>query len=85
MVIAAGIAILWVVALRDSPSRPAVGEARFAPSGEATIEYRVGGVVDGPTVLLVPSFARSAADFNELVGALATGGYRTLAVQPRGI
>lgn len=85
LVIGAGIAILAYVALRDSPSRLAVGEARHAFSGEATIEYRVSGRAGGAVVVLFPSFARSAADFNELVLALAGAGYRSFAVQPRGI
>lgn len=85
LVLVGGAAILVYVALRDSPARPAVGEARVAPSGEATIEYRAGGATDGPLVILFPSFGRSAADFNELVDDLGAAGYRTLAVQPRGI
>ena len=80
-----GIAILAPMALRDSPARPALGEARLAASGDATLEYRVSGPADGEVILLVPSFARSAADFNELVESLTTGGYRSLAIQPRGI
>lgn len=85
LVLVGGIFVMGRAALRDSPARPATGEARVARSGSATIEYRVAGAAGGPAVVLFPSFARSAADFNELVGVLSTAGYRTLAVQPRGV
>jgi len=82
---AAGLLVVDGVVLRDLPARPAAGEARFAPASEATIEYRVSGDSAGPVVVLFPSFGRSAADFNELVAALSEAGYRTLALQPRGV
>ena len=85
LITAAGAVILYRMALRDNPARPAVGEAREALSGDAIIEYRASGPKTGVPVLLFPSFARSAADFNELVGALSQAGFHTLAVQPRGI
>lgn len=40
---------------------------------------------EGPCVLLIPSLGRGAADFEPLATALAGDGYRTLALQPRGI
>lgn len=82
---AAGWLVVDGVVLRDLPARPAAGEARFAVEGGATIEYRVSGDPGDPAVVLFPSFGRSAADFNELVAALSEAGYRTLAVQPRGV
>ena len=85
LVLAAAIAILLVVAFRDTPARPAVGEARSTLSGKATVEYHVSGPEDGVAIVLFPSFARSAADFNELVESLSAAGFKTLAVQPRGI
>ena len=72
-------------ALRDNPARAAVGERRVAASDETRIHYFVSGPVSGPAVALLPSFARSASDFNELVKALNQAGYRTLAMQPRGV
>ena len=85
LIAVAAAAILYCVALRDNPARSAAGEARQAASGEARIEYRASGPDTGTAVLLFPSFARSAADFNELVADLSQAGFRTLAVQPRGV
>lgn len=70
------------LALRDRPARQALGERRTAKGAAGTIAYFASG--SGPAVLLLPSFARSASDFNELAAALNQAGYRTLAVQPRG-
>ena len=83
--LAAEAVIIFVVALRDIPARPAVGDARRAFAGRAIIEYYASGPGENAVVVLFPSFARSAADFNELVRDLAAAGFRTLAVQPRGI
>ncbi|MDG2332896.1 MAG: alpha/beta fold hydrolase [Myxococcota bacterium] len=77
--------ILLFSALRDNPARPSVGELRVAQSPEADIEYYAGGPQTGHVIVLLPSFARSAADFNELATALSHDGYRTLAIQPRGV
>jgi pimeloyl-ACP methyl ester carboxylesterase len=85
LLLGAAAAILFVVALRDTTARPALGEARYASSGEAIIEYHAMGPADGVVVVLFPSFARSAADFNELVRDLSSADFRTLAVQPRGV
>ena len=88
--IALGLAVLvalvmtiGVVMLQDRPAEAAVGE-RVRISGPAgdLVYHRLGS---GEAVVLVPSFARSAADFNALARALAEAGYRTLAIQPRGI
>lgn len=73
------------LALRDNPARPASGERRVAESAEAAIHYFVAGPVEGSVVVLIPSYARSASDFNELVLALGHAGHRTIAIQPRGI
>lgn len=54
-------------------------------SGDAQIHYFASGNEPAPTVALLPSFARSASDFNELVAELNAAGYRTLAMQPRGV
>ena len=79
-----GFALLFS-ALQDNPARPSVGELRVATGGDADLEYYAGGPTTGLVVVLVPSFARSASDFNELVTHLNRNGYRTLAVQPRGV
>ncbi len=47
------------------------------------IEVRVQG--EGPTVVLVPSLGRGAADFDALAARLARAGYQAVAPEPRGI
>lgn len=81
----AAVALLVFVALRDDEARPASGERRTTDSDGAEIHYFVAGPAGGSVVALVPSYARSASDFNELVAALHAAGHRTLAMQPRGI
>jgi len=81
----AALLLLAFVALRDDPARPATGERRSTGSQDAEIHYFVAGEPRSGVVALVPSYARSASDFNELVSALNAAGFRTLAMQPRGI
>jgi pimeloyl-ACP methyl ester carboxylesterase len=76
---------LAALALRDNPARSAIGETRVADNRGAQIRYVVSGPAGAPLVPLLASFARSASDFNELVLALNAGGYRTLALQARGV
>ena len=77
------IALLLYFVLRPIPARPADGDLRLAESAGKKIQYHVSG--NGPAIVLLPSFARSASDFNELALALNTQGYQTIAVQPGGI
>lgn len=79
LVLAASVAF----ALRDRPARDAHGERREAAGVAGVVEYFAAG--SGPAVVLCASFARSASDFNELAIALGEAGYRTLAVNARGI
>jgi pimeloyl-ACP methyl ester carboxylesterase len=79
------LALLGYVALRDNPARPTIGERRTTDSDAAEIDYFVAGPAGGSVVAFVPSYARSASDFNELAAALDAAGHRTLAMQPRGI
>lgn len=71
------------LALQDRPARPALGERRTAQGQAGAVTYFASG--SGAPVVLLPSFARSASDFNELAAALNQAGYRSLAVQPRGV
>jgi pimeloyl-ACP methyl ester carboxylesterase len=72
-------------ALRDQPGREAAGRSLLADApGRVPIEYFDAGPAGAATVVLLPSFGRGAADFNELVAALNGAGFRTLAVQFRG-
>ena len=79
----AGVLIASVT--RDSPARVALGEPRHITSDDARIEYFVAGPTRGETVVLLPSYARSVSDLNELATALHGSGYHTVAVQPRGV
>jgi pimeloyl-ACP methyl ester carboxylesterase len=86
------LALLWIAAhaLADD-ARPAVGQARSVARTPA-ITYYV-QVPQGPqvgagkaeAVVMVASLGRSVSDFNELATALNRQGYRTLAVESRGI
>lgn len=86
VVVFAGIGFL---ALRDTPGRELAGELKTVASGEAQIEYSVSDPTTpfprSRTVVLIPSYARSASDFNELIRVLDENGYRSLAMQPRGV
>ncbi|MFP6654317.1 MAG: alpha/beta hydrolase [Myxococcota bacterium] len=79
------ITLLVSFAVRDLPARSAFGERRIAISGRAEIHYFVSGPASESVVALIPSYARSSSDFNELVRALNQAGHRTLAMQLRGI
>lgn len=79
------LTLLVLLALRDLPARSALGERRMASSGRAEIYYFVSGPASESVVALIPSYARSSSDFNELVRALNQAGHRTLAIQLRGI
>lgn len=72
-----------VVILQDRRAEAAAG-TRIVIGGPAgdLVYHRLG---QGEAVVLLPSFARSAADFNQLAQALADAGYRSLAIQPQGI
>ncbi|ENO81120.1 putative hydrolase [Thauera sp. 27] len=72
-----------IVVLQDRRAEAAAG-TRIVIGGPAgdLVYHRLG---QGEAVVLLPSFARSAADFNQLAQALADAGYRSLAIQPQGI
>ena len=80
------LAGLVAFAARSIPARDAVGASRIVASGDASIQYFVGGTQGAAVpVVLVASYARSAADFNELVVALNAAGHPTYAVETRGV
>lgn len=76
-------AVALAVVVRDRPARAPEGE-RVVIHGAAgeLVYYRQGR---GPAVVLLPSFARSASDFDGLASGLAAAGFTTLALQPRGV
>ena len=70
--------------------RAVAGERHFviAPAGHDIVYFEQTPVAVAPhpiPIVLLASFARSVADFNELTNSLAAAGYRTLAIESRGI
>jgi pimeloyl-ACP methyl ester carboxylesterase len=63
-------------------ARPATGKPGLVEYGGISVRYYEQGA--GDTVVLIPSLGRCASDFNELAGALAGSGYRTVSVELRG-
>lgn len=79
------LTVSWV-ALMDRPSRPVIGQHKTLLSDDdKLIEYYALGKDSSPAVVLLPSFGRDAADFNELATALVNGGYRTIAINFPGV
>jgi len=83
MVLIALLVLGTSLALRDTPGRPVIGERHSINTGDIDLSYFVRGT--GRPVVLLPSFGRSASDFNELVEQLNQQGFRTLALEPRGV
>ena len=63
--------------------RPAVGRSLLLTKNKVVINYFIRG--SGETVVLLPAFARAASDYNELVASLNVAGYRTVAIELRGM
>lgn len=51
----------------------------------ATVDLALTDRGSGPTVLLLPSLGRGQTDFSDLAGRLDAAGYRSMAIDPRGI
>ncbi|TAL34496.1 MAG: alpha/beta hydrolase [Spirochaetes bacterium] len=64
-------------------ARPAIGKAGTVEYGGIVVRYYERGT--GDTVVLIPSLGRSESDFNELAGTLSASGFRTVAVELRGV
>jgi pimeloyl-ACP methyl ester carboxylesterase len=79
----AGLLVFVALSLNGRGTRRAVGEPGMAPSDGIEIAYSDAGA--GPVVVLLASWARPASDFNEIAVALHRAGFRTLAVESRGI
>lgn len=58
-------------------------QSRMAERGPARIEFLAQG--DGPTVVLLPSLARGAEDFDRVAPLVAAAGFRVVRPEPRGI
>lgn len=80
-----GAAALVPQALQARPTPATARLVRYSDSSgrPVTIEVLLSG--KGPLIVLLPSLGRGAADFDDLAGRIAAAGYRTAAVNPRGI
>ncbi|MFC1579829.1 alpha/beta fold hydrolase [Thermodesulfobacteriota bacterium] len=82
------ILVLFAVSVCATSSNAAdlnltyIGEA-IGPN--ANLSYFLQGPARGETVVLLPGLGRGADEFRELAAALNKAGYRTVAVQSRGI
>jgi pimeloyl-ACP methyl ester carboxylesterase len=79
----AALAAYAAVSLSRDDARSAIGASKLARRGDIRIEYHDRG--RGEAVVLLASLARPASDFNELVVDLNGAGFRTLAIEARGI
>lgn len=79
-VIAVAAGYLW---LSGGETRTAVGTAAITAYGNHNVQYYDHG--SGDTVVLLASLGRSVSDFNELALSLSHAGFRTIAVEHRGI
>jgi len=79
-ILAAGTIYVWN---SGGEARPAVGTAAVTVHNGHTVQYYVHG--RGDTVVLLASLGRSASDFNELALSLSRAGFRTVAVELRGL
>ena len=58
-------------------------ERKLIPTPAGQVELLVEG--KGPRIVLLPSLARGATDFDEIAPIIAAAGFRVLRPQPRGI
>jgi len=86
ILVVAALAVLAAYAMISQSieeGRSAIGASKLAQRADARIEYHDRG--QGEAVVLLASLARPASDFNELVSGLNAAGFRTLAIESRGI
>lgn len=80
------VAAAYLVWVWPRDARPAIGETGHAVSRDGSdVTYYASGPAGGPVVVLLASLGRSVSDFNELVEGLNASGYRTVAVESRGV
>jgi pimeloyl-ACP methyl ester carboxylesterase len=82
-VVLAALAAYAAVSHSPDDARSAIGASKLARRADVRIEYHDRG--RGEAVVLLASLARPASDFNELVANLNDAGFRTLAIEARGI
>lgn len=84
ILILATLVLIYGLWAKIGPAREPVGQLAFAGRSDGSqIGYYASG--QGPRVMLLASLGRSVSDFNELVPRLNTAGYRTIAVEMRGV
>jgi pimeloyl-ACP methyl ester carboxylesterase len=86
--VAVALAMPGTLAASPTPKKPTATERLtvYAPEGagqSVTIEALVLG--KGPLVVMLPSLGRAGSDFDDLASRIAAAGYRTAAINPRGI
>jgi pimeloyl-ACP methyl ester carboxylesterase len=80
-----GAAALVPQALLARPVQATAELVRYSDSFGRTVTIEVLLKGNGPLIVLLPSLGRGAADFDDLAGRIAAAGYRTAAINPRGI
>ncbi|MBW1985194.1 MAG: alpha/beta hydrolase [Deltaproteobacteria bacterium] len=68
---------------KPGEARPPIGEEHLLSESGMSIAYYIYG--EGDTIVLLASAGRSVSDFNELAINLADNGFRTVAVESRGV
>lgn len=68
-----------------APDRTLQFTDTWVDAGDVILAARSIGPTSGETILIMPSLARGARDFDALALLLASSGYRIISVDPRGI
>lgn len=84
------LSILVMLAVSGCTTCSNMEDLNLTYIGEATgpdvnLTYFLQGPEQGETVVLLPGLGRGAGEFRELAAILNKAGYRTVAIQPRGI
>ncbi len=84
------LSLMIILAVSGPASYSKDGDLNLTYIGEAVgpnekLTYFLQGPEDGEVVVLLPGMGRGASEFRELAAALNEVGYRTVAIQPRGI
>lgn len=84
IIFTAVITMVYVLYLLPKPTREPIGSLSFVerPDGARIAVYAAG---QGPRVMLLSSLGRSVSDFNELAESLHKAGFRTIAIEMRGV
>lgn len=75
--------LVYIFRRPDKGVRPAMGQRKLLNYGGIHVDYYECG--KGETVVLLAALGRSVSDFNELVRHLSHSGFRTIAVELKGV